>query len=351
LNNLLKRGWHPIELLDAAPPDGVPVGKQIAHILYDLVTPLFDEVRGWGPVDVLRNNAKMTRISPADLISKIYSTLLQPQLQISGMKSRTNIDLDSIVFTGGITEEFKAELQASGKFANVTFNVADNQEIGRINFTSVTLPVALAGCDLVWKELDSHYRSWLSDIGQKESVQDREDQVVQYHCFPGSPIWPSPVRYSSGHDVTKVAFARALAFSEILEPSQADLEKMNTASKSPKEKRYALFQVGDSQFWLWPFFAPGDLSPTIECTPVNLGSNVLDAFEALSKNTDLQKHARDWAEWLQQHWSDEHTGKEMRALRDRALLSFAERKGRTAESDWKDFWDEIAGIAKEWTIG
>lgn len=350
LNNLLKRGWRPMQLLDAMPPEGVPIGKQIAHILYDLVTPLFDEVRGWGPVDVLRNNAKMARVSPADLISKIYSTLLQPQLQISGMKSRTNIDLDGIVFTGGITEDFKAELQASGKFANVTFNVADNQEKGRINFTSVTLPVALAGCDVAWKNLEGHYNSWRGDLAQMEGAQDEEDQVARFHCFAGSSAWPSPVRHSSGHDTMKVAFARALAFSEIVLPNQGDLDKMNVTSKSPKEKRYALFQVGDSQFWLWPFFAPGETSATISGTPINLGANVVDAFEVFSKSNDLQKHARNWVEWLEKHWSDEHSSEEIRALRDKALHSFAERKGRTAQPDRKDFWDEIASITSEWTF-
>lgn len=350
LNNLLKSGWHPMELVDAAPPGGVPIGKHLAHILYDLVTPLFDEVRRWNPVDVLRNNATMARISPADLISKIYSTLLQPQLQISGMKSRTNIEMDSIVFTGGITEEFKAELQASGKFANVTFNVADNQETGRINFTSVTLPVALAGCDLVLKNLESHYNSWRGDLAQTEGAEDEEDQVARFHCFPGSASWPSPVRHSSGHDTMKVAFARALAFSEILQPNQGDLDKMNATSRSPKEKRYALFQVGDSQFWLWPFFNPGDPSARITGTPVSLGTNVMDAFEAFSKNSESQKHARNWVEWLNGHWSDEHSGDEIHALRDQALQSFAERKGRTTQQDRKDLWDEIASIASEWTF-
>lgn len=350
LSNLLKTGWHPMDLLDAAPPQGVAIGKQIAHTLFDLVTPLFDEVRRWHPVDVLRNNAKMARISPADMISRIYSTLLQPQLQISGMKSRTNIDLDSIVFTGGITEEFKAELQASGKFANVTFNVADNQETGRLNFTSVTLPVALAGCDLAWKNLESHYNSWRGDLGQTEGAQDEEDQVARFHCFPGSPNWPSPVRHSTGHDTMKVTFARALAVSEIIQPSRGDLDKMNTTSKTPKDKRYALFQVGDSQFWLWPFFAPNDTSATIAGTPVTLGTNVVDAFDAFSKSVELQKHARNWVEWLQNHWSDEHSGEEIRTLRDKALHSFSERKGRTAQPDRKDLWDEIASITSEWTL-
>ena len=148
----------------------------------------------------------------------------------------------------------------------------------------------------------------------------------------------------------KVAFARALAFSEILQPNQGDLDKMNATSKSPKEKRYALFQVGDSQFWLWPFFAPGDTSATIACTPVTLGTNVVDAFEAFSKSVDLQKHARNWVEWLEKHWSDEHSSEEIRTLRDKALHSFAERKGRATQQDRKDFWDEVANITGEWTF-
>jgi len=351
LNNLLKRAWRPMSLLDVQPPEGVAIGKEIARILYALTSPLFDEVRGWTPVDVLRNSAKASRVSPADLIAKIYSTLLQPQMQISGMNNRTAIDLDTIVFSGGITEEFKTELQTSGKFANVAFNVADNQETGRVNFSSVTLPVALAGCDLAWKTLDSHYSSWLADITQKEGVQDREDQIAQYHCFPGSSAWPSPVRYSAGHDATKVLFARALAFSEILDPTQEDIDKMNATSKSPREKRYALFQVGDSVFWIWPFFAPVDASAPIPGIPVNLGSNVVEAFEMLSKTPDLQKHARAWVQWMEKHWSDEHSSKEIGELRDKALLTFAKRKGRTNNSVWIDFWDEVASIAREWAIG
>jgi hypothetical protein len=350
LANLKEHGWRPISLLSTQAAPGVPLGKRIAQDLLDQIEPYFDPVRTWTPLDVLENNATVMRMPPEDLVARVYSTLLQPQLQIGAMHNRLATAPFNIVFSGGITEEFKQRLHRSGKLGNVTFNPADNQETNRINFTSITMPIALAGCDLVTSTLEPEYNTWREQL-DKEGRKEKEKQMAQYHCFPGSTEWRSPTKYSLGHDQFKETFAKALAVSEMLRVSPDDEKKMRATAKTPKEQRYALFQVGDSQFWLWPAFTPDDSTSLIKGKPTSLGTNIAGACETLERDPALMHEAAEWAHWFEEHWSDNHSAADIQKLRETALQRFAERKGRATNQQRIDLWDEVAAIARDWNIG
>jgi hypothetical protein len=257
--------------------------------------------------------------------------------------------IDKLIFFGGITPGIRDRLKTSAEFAGVDFNLADNQETNRINFVSVSLPVALAGCDLVVRRLEPEYNDWLRKV--QRDARNRDYEIAKHHCFPDSLHWPSPTRYSTKHDSAREAFARALAVSEMMPVSEADLRRMTDCAKTPKDMRYALFQVGASQFWLWPFFAPNDPASPVKQKPQNLGSNVAEACDGVAKSSTLQDEAQQWVAWFHENWSGIFRAPEALEARNKALDSFYQRKGRTRDVRHTELWDEIIEIVQEWDFG
>ena len=100
------------------------------------------------------------------------------------MRTRMNTPVDKLIFFGGITAEIRDRLAASEEFAGVDFNLADNQESNRINFISVNLPVALAGCDLVVNRLEPDYEHWLKERQLDKKTRDYE--IAKHHCWKPS---------------------------------------------------------------------------------------------------------------------------------------------------------------------
>lgn len=347
---LRDNGWSAIELLNLRPAPGETAGKALGDSVTDLIGPFFESIRHWSPTEVLDNTEKICSQSPVDVIGKVYFSLLQPQLQINGMKNRLGVPVDEVIFAGGLDATLLQRLQQSDKFAGVAFNAADNQETTRINFASATLPIALAGCDLATGKLEKAYRQWLKEIEAMRGP-DQEFNRRLYHCFPNSHHWPLCTQFSQGASQGHEVFARALAISEMIPPSDSDHARMFAIAKNPKEQGYAIFQFSNSSFWLWPFFIPNDPSCVIQGKPVKLGSNVKDACEFVSKSQDVQSRVRKWVDWFEEHWSELFTGPQVDGLREKAIQAFYERKGKSGDPEWDALWDEIAEVVQKWPIG
>lgn len=350
LGTLIGSGWKPFSLLSLKPPAGITVGQSVANQVVEQLAPYFEEVRRWSPADVLEKTEKVCRVRPEQVLAKVFFTLQQAQMEIGAMRTRLQAPVDKLLFFGGITPAIRDRLAAAPEFAGVDFNLADNQETSRINFISVNLPVALAGCDMVVKRLQPDYDHWLEQKMHQDQ-RTRDNDVALHHCFPGSFQWPVPTQFAAQHDLAHEAFARALAISEILEVSEADRKRMSDSAKTPKDQRYSLFQVGASQFWLWPFFAPFDASSSLKQKPQNLGSNVEEAIDRVSKSVELQKQAHEWVQWFEANWSGVYTSPQVLEARNKAIESFYVRKGKSKDPRLTQLWDEIIAIVQEWSIG
>ena len=184
--------WRPSDLIFPQDTGGLELSSYIAQAIVSRVNPLLEEARHWSPEDVLSMTEAVGRQKPEDIIGGIYNKNLQPQMQITAMKNRAGTAPYNLVFSGGITDKLKAWLTKSEQLQGVVLNVADNQETHRINYASATLPVALAGCDLIVDVLEPEYTNWLDRLPSMDK-EDRERERALFHCFPGSAKWPSPI--------------------------------------------------------------------------------------------------------------------------------------------------------------
>jgi hypothetical protein len=125
---------------------------------------------------------------------------------------------------------------------------------------------------------------------------------------------------------------------------------MNTASPAPKEKRYALFQVGGAQFWLWPFFEPGNAMSPIKDKLKRLGSNVLDAYAGFETDRDCQKQAQAWVNWFDENWSGYFRSTEIGGRVALARQSVEARKGKTDDPRQIEIWNAFLDILGNWEI-
>ncbi len=350
LQNLLNRGWHPRNLLDEV-TDGKDIGTDLAQRVVDQVEPLTDKERQWGPLDILSQTAKYKSNSPEEIIAKLYFAFLQPQMPMAGMTTRLGIAPKRLLFCGGIDDELKKRLEESDQLQGAKLHVSDNMERNRLNFFLTTLPVALAGCDLVVNELEPEYLRWQRTVSDIRDPKQQAFDTAKYHCFPGSASWPMPTGFTQEIDQDLALFARGLAISDILTVSEIDLEKMLKISKNPQQPLYALFQVGKQQFWLWPFFEPNNPSSTIEGKVTRLGTNVVEAHRELTGNADLARQAQRWVRWFEDNWTALFTAPQLEKTKTEALESLQERKGRTRERDQVLLWDQIVQSVSEWEIG
>jgi len=341
--------WRPSDLLFPQSTGGVELSRYIADSIKSRVSPLLDDVRHLTPAKVLLMTDDANRQKPEDIIGAIYNKNAQPQMQITAMQTRAGATPYKLVFCGGVTPEIKALLENSEQLQGVVLNVANNQETQRMNFATATLPIALAGCNLVVEVLENEYNNWLTGLGSI-SDSERDLQTALFHCYPKSVEWPSPTRVQFVVDELKINFAKALAISEMIEPSEQDLERMHTASPTLQEVRYGLFQVGGAPFWLWPFFAPNDPLSSMKGEIKLLGSNLVEAYDKFENDADCNAQARAWINWFEGKWRGYFKSAEIPSRIAVALHGFEVRKAAADEKREKDMWDKLHEIVAKWDI-
>lgn|GEM_PF-4943558 len=359
LGNLLKSGWHPLSLININPPQGVEVSAFLAQAVLDKIEPLTDSMRSWSPMEVLNQTSAMRGSNPAETIAEVFYNL-KPQMRLTSMKTQLGVAPYGVVVTGGLERELINALKNSDALSGEDkLTSARNQETHRINFFSATIPVALAGCDLVRNQFEPAYNRWLEALAMKKG-NEQETEMRLFHCFPRSYQWPSPSRAFTGVDPDKEIFGCALALSEMLPVSPYDKKRM-ASLRAMKEPGYSVFQIGKGAYWLWPFFEPSapdavESSRQAKSTPIKgkpapLGSNVFEAFNEFARNKDYQIQARQWVNWFSENWFDMFKAWEVEELKKKAIESFNARKGRTSVPDQVALWDDLMTVVQHWQVG
>lgn len=341
--------FHPAKLMELRPPKGAELGIFLAQVIVDLIAPFYEDIRRWSPLDVIERTGSYRGDKPHQIIAGVLSKILKPQMELNLMEARLECPTMKLFFSGGITQKLKTELEQTPEMHSQTLRVAENHEPQRINFFNVTLPVAVAGCDMVALRLHETYLQWLESL-QKMDSKRQQDQKELYHCFPGSHQWPSPVRWGEGIDDPEMnMFARAYALSEMHRVSAEDESRMNKVKKFT-EVRYALFQLNKGSLWLWPFFTPHK-EDTIKGKPVSLSSNVFDAWLEFRRKEEHKNNANAWVNWFSDNWMEHYTSPEVKQAKQKAIDSFLERKGRANDPRWIEVLDMVIENVNKWELG
>lgn len=367
---ILKRGHHPLELLEISSGKGKGKKKSpdashsgVPFLVVDWINScLFQELRGMKPERILDATMDSSAEGPADIIGDVVGKTLSPQFRVALMKATLEQDLASIYFTGGLTADLAQALLDAEALPRGKIRIAENQETHRINFFSATFPVAMAGSEFIEGTFQAEYERWVKTVYALPKAE-REAELRLYHCFPESWAWRSPMKAGMHGDVEQELYAKALAVSFILEISEGDLKKMKEMRRG-KDHGYGLFQVGRSNFWLYPFFPPspvgfeGESGPEwlerakVESgKPENIASNVHDAFLRFQRSDKLQTTARHWVEWFEDHWNVMYrAGADIEGKKALAIQECERRKGVTSNPQELDLWDDLIRILHDWDL-
>ncbi len=348
LQHLIARGRHPFTFLEIRPRAGGDLSRELAQTILDGIASLGQRDRQLSIIEVLNAQQGMRGRKPSQQVAAVLARRLSPQLKIARQRSELSLRPDSIVFRGGLDQATRDALTQSSELRNFKFIPAETWESNRINLFAAYLPISLQGCNIVKETFARTY--WREE---EELRRSRDRDAVLYglklfRCFPESRKWPRPENYVSDIEEDARLFARALALSEILDVSDEDRKKME-AKGGPREKRYALFQLGRQWVWLWPFFEPFSghtLLPTEGL--IKLGSNVQEAYETFRGERRYVDHAREWDRWFSEHWSEKYLVAELKDRLKGVIASFQERKSRTAEASQRDLWDKLIEVVDEW---
>ncbi len=345
---MTRDGWNPLDLADLPGSAARPASLDIARDLASRVSPLFEAVRKLTPSALFEKGDAGT--GPASGLAVSYFRQLQPQMRLSGMRNHLRTAPSTLIFCGGLDAPTREILKDQNVFGGATLHVSDNQETNRINFFSTTLPVAMAGCDLVRDVLEPEYQSWEREVAGLSPPKQVPLRRL-FSCFPGSDEWLAPTAHRGVVDVHKVAFARALAVSLLFPQVEIDNVRMRSASgNTPAQLAYGLFFVERSGFWLWPFFAALDPATVITAKPVRLGTNLvqaIDAFSAQGDNASLEA-AQQWVKDFEDRLAAQLSEPQLKA----AVASFRARIeawiGKAKDDPTKTAWREILQIVSEW---
>jgi hypothetical protein len=355
MQNLLEQGWHPVSLLAARPPKNKELVSHLAETITEAILPFAEKDRRMTPLDVIQADDQYRGRKPADVIAHKIAYLVKPQAAINSGHSILNQPPSTISFSGGVNESVLATLKETSDLGTFRFMPAESWEPGRFSFFTAYLPISLAGCDWVTDHLETQYLYWQQELVKTEGQKGAAQELRKYTCFPGSDGWTSPTTRFTQLDAMKEQFATGLAISELFKPGDKDLKSMIVTGRGPKDSRYGIFQVGRTDFWMWPFFEPypeGGLAGTCQTdgAPVRLGSNIADAYDAFERDTALVEHARRWKEWAVSNWNEIFTAEGFRQALDNAIQAFQQRRARARGANVRqdELWNDLIRVLKDW---
>lgn len=323
----------------------------------------FGEWREASPLNFL--NGAMGNLSkdPAEQVASVVYNALKPQARIAGMKNKVGMEPNVVHFAGGIDNELRSALLERAMIGRGQLKVAENQEANRLNFFSATLPIALAGCDLVAQTLEPEYNRWMQEVEDNRELSPAKKELALrlFHCFPQAWRWRSPTRVPSHESEAERLFAQTLAVSFFLDVSDDDAKRMR-ALKGLKNLGYGIFQFGQSHFWSFPFIAPRPVGFEGENdqhwkeaeeqnrTLYRLGSNVRDAYLKFAASPDIQKRGRRWVEWFEDNHGVVFTQPMLEERRKGVLAEFASRRGRSNVPKEHEYWDRFSQVVRDWSL-
>ena len=347
LENLVRSEWHPIQLLDESAPSGTDLVQHLAETIVQKIAPFGKGDRELTALRIITESTGMQGSKPGEVIAgEIFDHLL-PQGPITAGHQQMMVDFIKILCCGGIDKETLNALGNASDFQFTDFLPAENWEEGRFSFLSTYLPISLAGCNRVADAFERTYEIWREDLYMNADKKVIQNAQAMFRCFPESQHWPSPTKHSSAVEEEKRLFALALALSDMVLPDEADLARMGKASKGPKDRRYGIFQVGRSEFWLWPFFLPHGKHPITEKL-VRLGTNVLKAYDELTHMDKGLEHAKAWVDWFDDNWSSFYTAPQLEEALNRAVEAMAERQVKVSDPAQEDLYRELLSALDRW---
>jgi hypothetical protein len=357
LDYLLRSGWHPSMLQELKPEEGNTPSLQLAKEVLERVAPVTNSVAKMTPINVLQQSADYRGKSPGEIIQLLYDKINIPQMNITSQNALLMAATIRLIFCGGINPALQGQLQQDAVARGLQLSVSNNLETHRINFFSVCMPIALAGCNMVRDIHEKAYNMWRSDIeSYRENRDSLENKLRQFHCFPRSFNWPSPTEFTAMSDRDKELFAYAFALSEIFPVRDADKTKMAKMGTTPKEKAYGIFQLKGTYFWMMPFFTPDEgadaktAGASPQGKPVKLGANVCTAYKAFRSDENNRTIAGKWVQWFEENWGEYYTAGELRSAVSRFQEAITERKGKVIEMDQCSLLDEISRYINSWSI-
>lgn len=350
LAKLVKSGWNPMDLVEMTPPVGKDLGEYIAETLTAKLLPYAEGDMQITPLDIIAGvddggaNAEV-----AQRAASVIADLVKPQMVVTPGHKNLESTVHSVLFCGGIDDETVEALKKTGALDRFDFIRAHSWETGQFAFFAVHLPVAMAGCTRIKTVFESEYDTWIDALRREREGLDGGPSMDEglLLCFPGSDRWPSPTAVHSELSDEQRLFALALALSEMFTPDDADEQLLARAGKGPKTRRYGIYQVGNSQFWLSPFFTPRSGANATD-RPVKLGSNVVEAFAAFKRDEQAKEHARGWTGWLRDNWSTHMTRNDLQSLADAAIATFEGRRAKTTDRHQEQLWNELVRVVNAW---
>jgi len=357
LGDLQARGWHPFQLLDSTLPKDATLAEHVAEQVIDMIIPSSLPDLALSPVDILNGSAEIKGYNPGQAIARQLHDLLQPQFPITAGHKNLGSILAKVFFCGGMDDGIAEALHNSSEWKSEDeFLHAESWESRRLTFFASYLPVGLAGCGPVKDVFETEYQQWKEENERTGgSSKSAHNELMRFLCFPRSDQWPNPTTFYRDIEEEKRHFALAMAVSEIFEPTVTDLVKMNKKGKTPKDKRYGLFQVGRASFWMWPFFRPNVDRPDepsdvayMRGKHLQLGVNISEAYQKYRSDETLVDHARKWADWLGEIWSAFFSVPEMKGAMNRVVDAIEERRERTRDAQQIELWDEIIRVIRAW---
>lgn len=361
MGSFVNRGWHPLNLIKNDVPAEFDEARYIGGLLLDEINNMSFNDRNMTLADVLYSDMQVdhdNRVKKQKMAQKMRETIieaLKPQMPLTRHKSFAPGKIHDIVFAGGIGKQMAEALDENMREFQKEFNPSESWEQDRITFFASYLPISLAGCDVVVKEYQNQFERLENEYLRNKNKKAFEKEITFFSCFQRSWEWKDPTKLRKPVDEEKIEFAKALAIGDFLDVSATDIQTMKNFTKGPKEKRYALYQAGKSNFWLCPFFIPTITgvkhvdAGIIEGDCIRMGSNIRLAYDAYDQDRNAKEHVKHWVDWFEENSSYFLVNDDIVKKIDQAMDQFRKRRDKAqAIVDQRDLWDEFISILNEW---
>lgn len=354
IDAMAKIGWHPLRLMEVG--GAADVAQSICETIEEIET---RRVRNISLPAVLSAKSGEGSSDPIDEFRAIIEAHTSPQMRIQMMADRLDASPTTEIWMGGVTDEVAELLRASGILERAARSVT--WESDKVIYVENHFPVALAGCDDLVDRFSAVYDDWSRGVAGMRDRKQQEVEVRKFHCFPGSDAWQSVTHISrEGEEHAEIA-AQAFGISAILDPTHLGeefsdyavlenaLANLHAVSKSPKEKRLALFFIGSQHAWLTPFF---DIeSPRDVRAPIKLDSTLSKVLKKLKDEPETLAEVRKWVTWFDESWTTFFSAKELAQSIDRSLdQAKAILRKQTAGSEDHEAWTELIRSLEAWRM-
>lgn len=366
LTNLTRGTWGPIDWL--ALSAGAKPAARLAQDIYNRVdTEFIRDLRAAN----LESVAEVGGRSLSDMLSEVRRRLTRPMCGYSSMSGRLDATVNSKWFRSVDSSRFKNPLPQEADTTD-----ALSFEENHATYMGVFYPIALAGCDPVLDKFEREYTRFRVEIAEQARGKAQktaaiiESELLKFHCFIGSQDWPEPTEYQRATDNDVKLFAQGFAISILLDPDRLPAEVLSAGqgegkptaladalrkalgfvdkkAKAPKEKRFGLFRIGRSNYWLTPRFDFAQENDARE--PIKMGGRITEAIEKIKQDPEAVSILKDWATWFESEWPQFYRGPELKVVYEQAYKEAGNLLAQQTDgSPDRKLWKDVMTAMKEW---